>query len=345
MNGSLEHLMLPKESGANCIPFTKEDPISTKAIKVACYTVLMLLSLLGNGAVVAIVAKTRYMRTTTNVLIANMAWSDLLLSSFAVPREITETLIGYRRWLVNGLPGEVLCKVAYFIQDVSIAVSIQSIVVITLDRYTGVVCPFRRPIITPKRRKFVIALIWLIAMALHGIYFYTVHHEQVKGVSFCFFDNPRVVKINFIVISVILIVIPLIIITALYSLIFRALKRQKPFWKGFASSFMKRRQKENTKIMWKILAIIVLFVICILPIDIIGFLFFFAWHKKIPCGMDHLSFAAKFIFYSNASLNPYVYFLLNERYRRSLRNILKGKEYFPREEALKDIEMNILKRM
>ena len=341
MNGSLEHLMLPKESGANCIPFTKEDPISTKAIKVACYTVLMLLSLLGNGAVVAIVAKTRYMRTTTNVLIANMAWSDLLLSSFAVPREITETLIGYRRWLVNGLPGEV----AYFIQDVSIAVSIQSIVVITLDRYTGVVFPFRRPIITPKRRKFVIALIWLIAMALHGIYFYTVHHEQVKGVSFCFFDNPRVVKINFIVISVILIVIPLIIITALYSLIFRALKRQKPFWKGFASSFMKRRQKENTKIIWKILAIIVLFVICILPIDIIGFLFFFAWHKKIPCGMDHLSFAAKFIFYSNASLNPYVYFLLNERYRRSLRNILKGKEYFPREEALKDIEMNILKRM
>ena len=199
-------------------------------------------SLLGNGAVVAIVAKTRYMRTTIFFLIANMAWSDLLLSSFAVPREITETLIGYRRWLVNGLPGEV----AYFIQDVSIAVSIQSIVVITLDRYTGVVFPFRRPIITPKRRKFVIALIWLIAMALHGIYFYTVHHEQVKGVSFCFFDNPRVVKINFIVISVILIVIPLIIITVLYSLIFRALKRQKPFWKGFASSFMKRRQKENT---------------------------------------------------------------------------------------------------
>ena len=258
----------------------------------------------------AIVAKNRHMRTTTNYLMANMAVSDLLLSTFAVPREMTEIFIGVRGWLIDGLAGPVLCKVVYFFQDISTAVSIQSIVVITLDRYTGVVSPFRRPIITPKRRKFVIALIWLISMVLHGIYFYTVRHVQVKGINFCFFDNPRAVKINFIMMLVVLVAIPLIIITIVYSLIFKALKRQKTFCKGCSSLLMKRWQKENTTIMWKILAIILLFVICILPIDIIGFLFFFAWHKEIPCGMDHLSFAAKFIFYSNASLNPCVYFLL-----------------------------------
>ena len=337
MNGSSEDLTLSNESEGGCIPFTREDPISTKATKVACYTVIMLLSLLGNAAVVATVAKNRHMRSTTNYLIANMAVSDLLLSTFAVPREMAEIFIGARRWLIDGLVGAVLCKVLYFFQDISTAVSIQSIVVITLDRYTGVVSPFRRPIITPERRKFVIALIWLISMALHGIYFYTVRHEQVKGISFCFFDHPRVVKINFTMMSVVLVAIPLIIITILYSLIFRALKKQKTFCKGCSSLLMKRRQKENTKIMWKILAIILLFVICILPLDIIGFLFFFAWHKEIPCGMDHLSFAAKFIFYSNASLNPCIYFLLNERYREGLRNILKGKAHFPREETMKDI--------
>ena len=345
MNGLLENLPLSNESETECNPFTTKDPISTKAIKAACYTVIMLLSLIGNAAVIAVVAKNRHMRTTTNYLIANMAVSDLLLSTFAVPREIAEVFIGHRRWLIDGLAGAVLCKVLYSLQDISTAVSIQSIVVITLDRYNGVVSPFRRPIITPKRRKVVIALIWLISMALHGIYFYTVRHEQVKGISFCFFDNPRAVKINFIMTSVVLIAIPLIIITVLYSLIFRALKKQKPFGKGCASSLMKSRQRENAKIMWKILAIIVLFAICILPIDILGFLFFFAWYKGIPCGMDHLSFAAKFIFYSNASLNPCIYFLLNERYRQGLRNILKGKVYFPRAEAIKDIEMNTLKHM
>ena len=345
MNGWLEDLSLSNESEVGCLPFIRKDPISTKAIKAACYTVIVLLSLFGNAAVITVVAKNRHMRTTTNYFIANMAVSDLLLSVFAVPREIVQLFIGSHRWLINGLAGVVLCKVFYFFQDISTAVSIQSIVVITLDRYNGVVSPFRRPIITPKRRKFVIALIWLISMALHGIYFYTVRHEQIKGISFCFFDNPRAVKINFIFISVVLIAIPLIIITILYSLMFRNLKRQKTFSKGCSSLLMKRRQKENTKILWKILAVILLFVICNLPLDILGFLFFFVWYKEIPCGMDHLSFAAKFIFYSNASLNPCIYFLLNDRYREGLRNILKRKAHFPREEAIKDIGMNKLRQM
>ena len=60
--------------------------------------------------------------------------------------------------------------------------------------------------------------------------------------------------------------------------------------------------------------------------------------------MDQLSFAAKFIFYSNTSLNPYIYFLLNDRYRQGLRNIFnlngKAKECYPRGEEISDIEMN-----
>ena len=159
MNASIENLTLLNSAEEECIPFTEENPIYTKVIKVACYTVIMLLSLLGNAAVIATVAKNRHMRTTTNYLIANMAVSDLLISAFALPREMAEIFIGFRGWLIDGLAGAVLCKVVYFFQDISTAVSIQSIVVITLDRYTGVVQPFREPLVTPKRLKFVIALI------------------------------------------------------------------------------------------------------------------------------------------------------------------------------------------
>ena len=61
--------------------------------------------------------------------------------------------------------------------------------------------------------------------------------------------------------------------------------------------------------------------------------------------MDQLSFAAKFIFYANASLNPCIYFLLNDRYRQGLRNIFNGgktNECFPRKEEISDIEMNAM---
>ena len=349
MNVTMENLTWLNSSGEGCIPFTKEDPISTKVIKVTCYILLMLLSVLGNGAVIAVVAKNRHMRTTTNYLIANMAVSDLLISAFALPREITEIFIGFRGWLIDGPTGVVLCKVVYFFQDISTAVSIQSIVVITLDRYTGVVFPFREPIVTPKRRKFVIAFIWLISMGLHSIYFYVVRHQRVNAISICFFsfepafDHLSASRIQFTIFSVFLIAIPLTIITVLYSLVFRALRREKSFSRNCSSSMMKIRQRENAKIIRKILAVIFLFYICILPIDILGLLFLFVWYKKIPCGMDQLSFAAKFIFYANASLNPCVYFLLNDRYRQGLRNLLrKRNECLPRGGEINDSEMKTL---
>ena len=337
ISGPLIITTMLNSTDARCMPFIKEDPVSTKAIKAASYIVMVLFSLLGNTAVIAIVAKNKHMRTTTNYLIANMAVSDLFLSASAGPRELTQIFVGYQGWLIDGLAGATLCKVVYFFQEISTAVSIQSIVVITLDRYTGVVQPFRLPFITPKRLKCVIAFIWLISMGLHGIYFYIARLQRMNGINICSFsfepafDNLQALRIHFTIVSVFLIAIPFAIVTVLYSLIFRALRRQKPIWKECSSSLMTSRRKENTKITKKILAIIFLFLICILPIDIIGFLFFFLWDKEIPCGMDQLSFAAKFIFHSNASLNPCIYFLLNGRYRRALRHLVKDCKRFPRE--------------
>ena len=251
MDGPLSNTTMLNLTDARCTPFIKEDPVSTQAIKAASYIVMMLLSLLGNAALIAIVAKNRHMRTTTNSLIANMAVSDMLLSAFAVPRELTQIFVGYHGWLIDGLSGAILCKVVYFIQEISTAVSIQSIAVITLDRYTGVVQPFRKSFITPKRLKLVIALIWLISMGLHGIYFYIARLKRVNGINICSFsfepafDNLKALRIHFIILSVFLIAIPLAIITALYSLIFRALRREKPFWKGCSTSLMKNRRKKN----------------------------------------------------------------------------------------------------
>ena len=262
-----------------------------------------------------------------------MAVSDFMLSAFAVPRELTEIFMGYQRWLIEGNAGMALCKLVYFFQDISTAVSIQSIVIITINRYTGVVTPYRQPVITPRRCRFVIPLIWVISTGLHAPYFYMFRQRRFNNTSICFFswepafDHKQAQRIYFTFISLILIAIPLTVVTVLYSLIFRAIRGQKIFWRAVSSfTFRLRRRKENTVVVKKILAIIILFVICILPTDVLGFLYLFAWEKNIPCGMYQIGFAAKFILYSNASLNPCVYFLLNDKYRQGLRNILKCQE-------------------
>ncbi|KAJ7373170.1 hypothetical protein OS493_014318 [Desmophyllum pertusum] len=314
----------PSES---CALFA-ESPTSVKCLKTFAYSLILLFSLLGNLAVVLIVAKNTRMQTTTNFLIANMAASDLLISLFAVPRELAEIFTGTRRWLIDGLAGLILCKFVHFFQDISTAVSIQSLVVIAVDRYRGVVFPFHSPLITSKVCKLVIAVIWIIAMGVHATYFYTVRlvvQDNKSYYTFSWapkFEDRKTQEHYFIFVSIFLIWLPLCVILTLYARIVLELKKRNLTGSG-ASEMRRQRQREDMAIVKKILAIVFLFVLCITPITIMALLFYFMWDWALPCGMDKLMIAAKYIFYSNASLNPCVYFILNKKYRQGLKDLAK----------------------
>ena len=163
------------------------ESTSVKCIKTLVYSLIMIISLCGNLAVIAIVLKNIRMWTTTNFLIANMAASDLLMSVFAIPRELVEIFTGPRRWLLDGLTGLILCKLVYFFQDISVAVSIQSLVVIAIDRYRGVAFPFRPPLITARVCRVIIAITWVVAMCMHSPYFYTARLTMKDNKSYCTF--------------------------------------------------------------------------------------------------------------------------------------------------------------
>ena len=128
------------------------------------------------------------MRTTTNYLIVNMAASDLLICAFTVPTELNEIYTGFRRWLVDEVTGLILCKLVYVFQDISTAVSIQSLVVMAIDRYHGVVFPFRPPISTSKICKVVIPVIWTVAIGAHSVYFYTARLMVQDNKTYCTFS-------------------------------------------------------------------------------------------------------------------------------------------------------------
>ena len=285
------------------------------------------------------------MRTTTDYLIVNMAASDLLISAFAVPRELTEIYTGPRRWLVEGAAGLILCKLVYIFQDTSTAVSIQSLVVMAIDRYRGVVFPFRPPIATWKVCKVGIPVIWTVAIGVHSVYFYTVRLMVQDNKTYCTFswalkfEEQQTQENYFIFISVFLILLPLCVIFSLYALIVLELKRRQRAGSR-ASVLSRQRRREDGAIMKKILCIVLLYVLCITPITIAALLFYFVWDWNIPCGMDKLFQAAKFIFYSNASLNPCVYFTLNDKYRKGLKDLLRRKLSF--EENRNDLPMNVL---
>ena len=175
--------------------------------------------------------------------------------------------------------------------------------------------------------------------------FYTARLVMQDNKLYCifswepYFDERRTQERYFIFILVFLIVLPLCVILTLYALILIDLTKRKPR-KNEASAIRRQRQTEDAVVVKRILVIVFLFVLCITPITVLAFLFYFVWDWRLTCQLDKLFSAAKFIFYSNASLNPCVYIILNEKYRRGLRDLARC--VHSERVNTNDINMNVL---
>ena len=80
------------------------------------------------------------------MLIPNMAMSDLLYPTFLFPVLLADVHVG--SWLIGGTLGQALCKLKVFPADCSVLVSIQSLVLIAVDRFGALVVPLRSPVVT-----------------------------------------------------------------------------------------------------------------------------------------------------------------------------------------------------
>ena len=102
------------------------NPEAEKIGATVSYSLSFVFALVGNFLLVLIVYKTPTLRKPINLLIANMAMSDLLYPTFLFPVQLAEMHVG--SWLIAGTLGQVLCKLHIFLADASSFLSIQSLV-------------------------------------------------------------------------------------------------------------------------------------------------------------------------------------------------------------------------
>ena len=69
--------------------------------------------------------KTPTLRKPINMLIANMAMSDLLFAIFSFPANLARL---HSSWFIGGILDQALCKIQIFLGDVSLKVLIQSLI-------------------------------------------------------------------------------------------------------------------------------------------------------------------------------------------------------------------------
>ena len=288
-------------------------------------SLLLVVSLIGNLLIVLIVYKTPTLRKPINMLIANMAMSDLLFPIFSFPFRLAY-LHGGGGWLIGGNLGQASCKLHVFGTYICSLVSVQSLVLITVDRFGAVVVPLRSPLITIKQCPFFIVATWIIAMAVHSPYLVAQKLVEYPGEMSCktqwtetFGENAN--RNYILVLAIMFFYTSFVLLVILYSVILIKLKRQAHPGEPSANA-EEQRTRRIRSVLKMAIAIVVVFFICWIPmftnwtISVLS-----APMSSISCSFILYDLITSFMPLANCALNPIICLIFSCNYRQALKRL------------------------
>ena len=254
------------------------------------YSFILVVSLVGHFLIVLVVYKTPTLRKPINMLIANMAISDLVGTY------------------------------------ISSLVSVRSLVLITVDRFGAVVVPLHYPLITSKQCPFFIVATWIIAMAVHSSYLAVSKLVEYPGGMRCtsqwrenFGANANR---NFVlVVAIVFFYTPFVLLAILYSVILIKLKRQAHPGEASANA-EEQRTKRIRNVLKMAIAINVVFFICWIPLSSKGMRIIFSapessiWSSCSFYLYDRITLSMAL---ANCAINPIICLIFSSSYRQALK--------------------------
>lgn len=292
----------------------------TQAIQVSLYAIVMLVSLIGNALIFAVVFKNRRMRTPVNFFVVNISTADILITVLYMPRMISRIWFG-NEWGIRGGLGHFLCKVAPFTQELSASVSVLTLILMAVDRFFAVLFPFKR-IFTNTVGYVSIAFVWLTAMAVRSPMFYGLRFvQQEDGKTFCFLRLDSEIAFNIYTrfAFILFYVIPLLVIVVLYSAVLVSLKKRKPV--GVDLITIQRKYKYRLKRTRKVMSMLFTIVFVFAVFWCLHF-FFPILFARFGAKVCELRFPAFFLGHATSAINPCIYLICIENYRRGFHAIL-----------------------
>ena len=230
------------------------------------YSLSILVSVLGNSTVIYIVYKHKDMRTTTNLLLVNMACADILVATLYTTNQL-KYLFLYEKWF-GGVIGSIFCKTVFVLQYLPACGTVWSTAVISIDRLSATISPLKKSFIS-KYCKTIICSIWLISLLLLGHLFFRPQVLFVKNAWLCVFRSPFAYFVYFRqAIRAFMFPVPLVIIILSYSVIcYRLHNRKIP---GLNTNQQVQRVAATTRKVSRLtIAIISSYSLCWLPITYI----------------------------------------------------------------------------
>ena len=229
------------EAKSNCITLKQFDQLADYWLNTLI--ICSIISVLANSAVIALVLSYKKLRTIPNFFIVNMCASDLLVPIFFLSRY----LIFFRYNVVSLF----FCKFVAFFLLVSMAVSVQSLLVISVHRFYAVVLPIQARI-KKKTSKctLMIAFIWLfsIAISVPEIIYRNLYSVNSFG-KLCLYSLDHqdwIVYHLFLVLA--LVAVPFVTMSVLYTAIVATLYKLKKQFRNLQTVNIEIRRKRNLRL-------------------------------------------------------------------------------------------------
>ncbi|XP_076293120.1 allatostatin A receptor 1 [Lasioglossum baleicum] len=279
-----------------------------------CFGMIGILGFVGNCLVVTVVAANPGMRSTTNILIINLAVADLLFVIFCIPFTATDFVLPF--WPF----GNIWCKIVQYLIIVTAFASVYTLVLMSLDRYLAVVHPITSiSWRTESRAILAICIAWAIifaistpALVVHGE-FQDEGNSSSTNLTACrvlpHYDWP-LFQVSFFLMSYLL---PLLLICFFYiCMLVRLWRRSR------VTAESRRGRRRVTRL---VLVVVGVFAFCWCPIQVI------LVRKSLdvyPLTTTSImvQIASHILAYMNSCINPFLYAFLSDSFRKAFRKII-----------------------
>ncbi|XP_059481682.1 prolactin-releasing peptide receptor [Neocloeon triangulifer] len=328
LNGSLGNGsgLLGNDTSVDCLlePPTP-DIIHNRAVQaVFCmlYTVIFVLGIFGNVLVCYVVGRNKAMQTVTNFFITNLALSDILLCTLAVPFTPLYSFVG--QWIF----GPVLCHLVAYAQGTSVYISTLTLTSIAVDRFFVIIYPFQ-PRMKMSTCAAIVVFIWLFSLMATLPYGIFMSHNNRGGLDAEFFyceedwytEDYRKVFGAFTALAQF--VLPFFIITFCYvrvSLKLNDRAKCKPGAKNSRREELDRERKRRTNRM--LIAMVTVFGVSWLPLNMVNLINDVNESTGDWPYYNLCFFIVHAIAMSSTCYNPFLYAWLNENFRKEFKQVL-----------------------
>ena len=253
----------------------------------------------GNLLILAVTRQQNPLSSSTNMLVASLAWADLSVGLIFVPTSMYRMITP-----VNDRFSYVFCAVLPAIWGVTAVSSILSMVGIGVERYRAIVS-FHKPPYTVKQVKIMLAIIWgtalLIALPRYLIVYTNVYNACGRAKDYI---AGRIFTLLVVSIASALMIL-------LYWNIVKKLKNQH--------TFTSRLQQRRRTVMSFVVCVLWL-IICFVPMNvyILAKSCVLAWNngeaeEHVMTPLEDLVYSTLTI--SNSLANPIIYGIYNKRMR------------------------------